>query len=134
MQRNWKIQEGTLQNPSSSAPGAAFLTSYVASAQNQITAGGMLGAAREEGWRGNGRGIARRQNAHILTRSGWVTTAYAVPLVKNTVIKTHSGSGLYFMIHKEKVELWYHFCLARERVLNSIISTARSESDPPSPN
>ena len=71
----------------------------------------MLGAAREEGYRGNGRGIARMQNAHILTRSGWVTMAYPVALVKNTVIPIahHSGSGLYFTTHKEKVELWYNF-------------------------
>lgn len=112
MQRDCKVQEGTLQNPSSSALSAAFLTTYMASARYQITACRMLGAAREEGYRGKGRGVARMQNAHILTKSGWVTLAYTVALVKNALIRIarHSGSGRYFVIHKEKVELWYDFC------------------------
>lgn len=58
---------------SSSVLSASFLASEVASVQHQITARGVLGAVREAGYRGNGRGTARMQNVHILNKSGWVT-------------------------------------------------------------
>lgn len=108
MQRDWKVQEGTLQNPRSSALGAAFLTSSVAPVRYQIPARGRLGAVRGEGHRGNGRGITGMQNAPILTRPGRVTMAVALV---NTA--RPGGSGLCFVIHKEKVELWYNFCRRR---------------------
>lgn len=105
MQRDWKVQEGTLQNPRSSALGAAFLASSAAPVRYQTPARGRLGAVRGEGHRGNGRGITGMQNAPILTTPGRVTMAVALV---NTA--RPSGSGLCFVIHKEKVEFWFNFC------------------------